>query len=202
MSLRNDPDRRKKFLEVVAATGNLREAARQASPHSNSPHGCLTTFKNFMRDSGEFAAAVQESLDEFRESLVAEAVRRGRDGYDRPVFQKGKLVGHERVYSDNLLLAELRKHDPAAYSQKYDVRHDHTVRVFDEAAWTISAPDLACLSEEQRDQLRQIMVTVRDGRRERNAIEHQSAEVVEVEYKEVTEPPLEPWELDYEGDQE
>lgn len=167
MSLRKDPKRQQVFLDAVKATGNLREAARQASPHSEK--GAMSTFKSYMRDDANFSARVGEALDEFRESLVREAVRRGRDGYDgRPIHYKGEIVGYERQYSDALLLAELRKHHPSDYATK----HEHKVVVHPAGSWVISTEDLAHLSADEKQTLAMLMDRVREGRGERRAIEH------------------------------
>ena len=180
MPLRSDRSRQLRFLARLRETGNYREAARHASPHSE--HGCVSSFKSFARDSAFFAAEIGEALADFRESLVAEAVRRGRDGYDRPVYQRGELVGHERVFSDHLLTLELKKHH-SEYREK--VQHDHRVRIEPMGSWAISVDDLQALSAEQREQLRGIMVTIRNARREHRAIEDRS-NVVDAEYAEVT----------------
>ena len=160
VSLRNNPKRQQVFLEVLRTTGNFRQAANAASPHT--PGECVATFRGFQRDCPEFAAKIHEAVEEFKESLIQAAVQRGRDGVPRPIYQKGQLVGHEQVYSDNLLLAELRKHFPAEYAQKYDVNHN--LRVNPIGAWTISQEDLAALTEEEREQLRAIMDSIRAHR--------------------------------------
>ena len=72
VSLRQNPERQRVFLEALAATGNFRQACREASPHSKSANemGCMTTFRNFIRDDPTFAARVKGALDDFKESLV------------------------------------------------------------------------------------------------------------------------------------
>ena len=47
--------------------------------------------------------------------IEQEARRRAVDGYDRPVFQGGKLVGVVRVYSDQLTAMLLRGRRPQIY---------------------------------------------------------------------------------------
>ena len=167
VSLRNNPERQAIFLRALEETGNFAEACRVASPHSES--GALSTFKNFLRADPEFAAKVQERLEHFRASLVKAAVTRGRDGYDRPIFQRGELVGTEKIYSDSLLLAELKKHYPESYAERH--QHQHQVTVQKSGAWEITTEDLAHLSADEKTQLAQLMDRVRDGRRERLALE-------------------------------
>lgn len=38
--------------------------------------------------------------------------RRAFEGFLRPIYQGGQLVGHERIYSDKLALAMQAAHDP------------------------------------------------------------------------------------------
>lgn len=186
MPLRSDRARQERFLARLRETGNYREAARYASPHSE--HGCVSSFKSFARDDASFAAEIGEALDDFRESLIAAAVQRGRDGYKRPIFQRQELVGYETVYSDNLLLAELRKHYPREYAQKHDVNHQHRVAIEPAGAWAISTEDLQALQahpdrERLTVNLREAMTVIRDHRREKLAIEDRTA--VDAEYEEV-----------------
>lgn len=179
MPLRKDPERQRVFLETLESTGSLIEAARQASPHSEK--GAYSTFKCYARDNPEFAAKIGEALDSFRDSLVREAVRRGRDGTSRPIYQRGELVGHEQVYSDHLLTLELKKHFRGDYAEKH--QHDHRVMIEPAGAWSIGTDDIAALSHEQREQLRGIMTTIRDRRREMAALPEPAIE--DAEYEEV-----------------
>ncbi len=50
--------------------------------------------------------------------LEEEADRRGRDGFDVPVFCQGRTCGTTRRYSDGLLLARLKAIRPEAYREK------------------------------------------------------------------------------------
>jgi hypothetical protein len=50
--------------------------------------------------------------------LEEEADRRGRDGYDVPVFFRGKKVGVKRRYSDGLLQARLKAVLPNKYRER------------------------------------------------------------------------------------
>jgi hypothetical protein len=49
--------------------------------------------------------------------IEEEARRRVVEGYDRPVFQGGKLVGVVRVYSDELAALLLRGRRPEVYRE-------------------------------------------------------------------------------------
>lgn len=192
LPLRTDPERQRKFLTVLEQTGSLIEAARQASPHSEK--GAMSSFKSYMRDDPAFAARVGEALDRFRDSLVREAVRRGRDGVQgRPIHYKGEIIAYERVYSDNLLLAELRRHFPQHYSEKH--QHEHRHAIVPAGAWVISSEDLSYLDGSDRRTLAALMDKVRAGRGERQAIEHH--QTIDAKFTEVDDTP-EVWELAYE----
>ena len=73
--------------------------------------------------SATFRADWDEALEEARELLEAEARRRAAIGVDEPVFYKGKVVGHIRKYSDNLLMFLLKAHWPEKFRDNYAVEH-------------------------------------------------------------------------------
>ena len=67
-----------------------------------------------LRDRDQaFAAAWADAYRDGTDALRDEARRRGVEGWDEPVYQRGELVGHVRKFDSNLLLAELRRRDPA-----------------------------------------------------------------------------------------
>jgi hypothetical protein len=45
----------------------------------------------------------------------------------RPIYQGGKLVGHDVVYSDNLLLALLKARRPEKYRDRQLIEHRVTL---------------------------------------------------------------------------
>jgi hypothetical protein len=66
----------------------------------------------------EFARQVELARSVGASVLEDEAMRRGLQGVEKPVFQGGKLVGHVREFSDTLLLALLRAHLPEKYTER------------------------------------------------------------------------------------
>ncbi len=62
----------------------------------------------------EFKKEFDVIRDEAIDRLEDEAIRRGHDGIDKPVFYMGRVVGYERVYSDHLIARVL-----AAYRKRY-----------------------------------------------------------------------------------
>jgi hypothetical protein len=62
-----------------------------------------------------FAQAYSHAMEAGTDVIEQEARRRAVEGYDRPVFQSGKLAGFERVYSDMLAALLLRGRRPEIY---------------------------------------------------------------------------------------
>ena len=69
------------------------------------------------REDAAFAAAWDAACAVASDLLEEEADRRGRDGYDEPVFYRGEESGTRRKYSDGLLLARLKALKPVAYRE-------------------------------------------------------------------------------------
>lgn len=65
----------------------------------------------------EFAARWATAVQMAGDLLEEEADRRGRDGYDVPVFHRGKVCGAKRRYADTLLLARLKAIRPEQYRE-------------------------------------------------------------------------------------
>lgn len=64
-----------------------------------------------------FAARWKDANAVAVDLLADEADRRGRDGFDEPVFYKGEQCGAKRRYSDGLLLARLKALRPEQYRE-------------------------------------------------------------------------------------
>lgn len=111
----NDPEeilqRKNRFLEELAKTGNIAASCRAA--HLPRP-----TAYEYKRTDGNFAIAWDVAMAEAVDSLENEAWRRGRDGYDKPVFQGGQQVGVIREFSDSLLMFLLRGHRGELFHDK------------------------------------------------------------------------------------
>jgi hypothetical protein len=69
------------------------------------------------RKDTEFDARWRQATLMGGDILEEEADRRGRDGYDQPVYFRGKEVGTKRKYSDGLLHARLKAVLPERYRE-------------------------------------------------------------------------------------
>ncbi len=65
-----------------------------------------------------FAARWVAAMQVAGDLLEEEADRRGRDGFDVPVFYQGKASGTKREYSNGLLLARLKAIRPEMYRER------------------------------------------------------------------------------------
>jgi hypothetical protein len=66
----------------------------------------------------EFKRRWNDAIEEGADTLEQEAIRRGRDGVDRPLFYQGRIVGYTREYSDYLLIRLLEAKRPEMYRRR------------------------------------------------------------------------------------
>ncbi len=96
------PEQRALFLAVLARTGVVTHACRASNLSSAAAY-------SHRRLEPDFKAAWDEARDTALDVLRMEAFRRGVEGYERPIYQRGEKVGTEIVYSDRLLEVLLQK---------------------------------------------------------------------------------------------
>ncbi len=84
-------------------------------------HVKFSTVLKWREHDETFVPRENQVKAEFADRLEAEAVRRAYAGYDRPIYQRGELVGYERVYSDMLLKMLLGAAKPDKYRERVDV---------------------------------------------------------------------------------
>jgi hypothetical protein len=95
----------KAYFAAIASNGGFRyKAAEQVGIDKSTPAKYIEKNPHLKE---QFDAAMTEALDQASESLMNEAVRRGRDGYEEPVFYLGKEVAKVKKYSDTLLMFTL-----------------------------------------------------------------------------------------------
>lgn len=104
--------KKEKFLELLAQTGRITEAAKAV--------GYLDTtyLHKLRRKDEEFAKAWDLAIQAAADALEDEVMRRAQDGVAKPVFYKGEIVGYEQVYSDQLAMFMLRGMRPEKFNQK------------------------------------------------------------------------------------
>lgn len=114
---RFDADTRAKFLMIYGLSGQIQRSAREAGI---SP----TTVRAHIKKNPDFAEAVGEALNDYKESIETELQRRALMGWEENVFQQGILAGTIRKYDSRLLELLVKRHIPE-YKEKFE--HTHNV---------------------------------------------------------------------------
>lgn len=102
-----NPARQALFLDTLAKTGCVRDAARVAGLSATSAY-------RLRRRRPDFAADWKQALEQARVPLEAVAWKRAVKGVEEPVFHAGREVGTRRRYSDSLLKLLIQRGDLAA----------------------------------------------------------------------------------------
>jgi len=131
--------------------GNITRAAECVGITRQTHYDWLESDPEYVE---EFKKAEQEAADRLEE----EARRRAVEGWEEPVFHKGKVVGAVRKYSDALLIFLLKGAKPEKYKER--VANEHSGKV--EADVKVYH-DLRKLSKEELDQLERILEKTSDS---------------------------------------
>jgi len=125
---------------VVAEIESPRDQARQEAERARKlaylrgfvtdgtlTTGCRTakvaprTVYAWREHDDDFVLAENQARGALADKLEAEAIRRAYNGWERPIYQRGILVGVERCYSDMLLKMMLGALRPEKYRERVDV---------------------------------------------------------------------------------
>lgn len=102
------------FLQEMAETASSTKAAAAA--------GVTRTHAYIVRgEEPAFEEAWLLARKIGAEALEDEAIRRGREGWLEPVFQRGEQIGQVRKYSDACLIQMLRANLPDRHSTRHQV---------------------------------------------------------------------------------
>ncbi len=113
-----------KFLAELRVRGIVKDAARAAHINLSTAYAARQATQTRKLDATEtqdgspvpsFASRWDEAVEEAVERMEEEAWRRGYDGYNDPVYYRGRLVGDIKRYSDKLLILLLKAHRPEKY---------------------------------------------------------------------------------------
>jgi hypothetical protein len=98
------------FLTALENAHSVRNACAMARYARRSVY-------RWRAEDPEFAALWATAVQMAGDLLEEEADRRGRDGYDVPVFHRGEVCGTKRMYANGLLLARLKAIRPDQYRE-------------------------------------------------------------------------------------
>ncbi len=107
------PERIAIFLNALAETGFVTEAARAAGMSGPSAYGLRNSAKG-----QSFALAWDAALLRASPSLNQTLTSRAIHGWDEPVFRDGKICGHRRRYDNRLAMRLLHWHERRAASDR------------------------------------------------------------------------------------
>jgi hypothetical protein len=105
--------RKQAFLDAYMRRGRMDLATQEAGILYHLPY-------HWARNDAEFKKAWDEAREVAAQSLEDAAYRRAKTGYLRPVYQRGMLVGMERVYSDSLAMFLLKGMKPQVYRDRVE----------------------------------------------------------------------------------
>ena len=118
------------YLEILSLTGRIGEAAKAAGVVAD-------TVRALRLKDEKFKELHEEALQEYRDRIEAEVHRRAIEGWEKPVYQKGELVGYVTEYSDKMLELLAKRHIPE-YTDRVavDAKHSGGVMVIPQTAMT------------------------------------------------------------------
>jgi hypothetical protein len=98
------------FLAEFRQTCNIRLACEQSGVGRRTVYDWRERDQQFQE---QYRDAEQDAVDRLEAAVWTRSV----EGVERPVFQKGGLVGHTREYSDHLTIALLKAHRPEKFRE-------------------------------------------------------------------------------------
>lgn len=111
-----DIDKRRRFLEHLEKGFSVTMACKSVGI-------ARSTVYAHRKANADFAAEWEDAVEAGIDLLEDEALRRAKDGTERPVYHQGVQVGTIREYSDRLLELLLRARRPEKYRERHEVRH-------------------------------------------------------------------------------
>jgi hypothetical protein len=109
------PDRQLAFIETLAATGCVDEAARSVGMSRNSAYALQRR-----PDAQAFRLAWDAAMDFAVTRLSDSAMSRAINGVAVPIFHNGEQVGERRHFNERLTMFLLRYRDPVRYGKWLD----------------------------------------------------------------------------------
>lgn len=120
MSPETTRELQQRFLDAYVMYGTV----GRATTALHLPRGLHNTW---LRTDFEYAEAYYNARELIVDQLESEAIRRAKDGVERPVYQGGELVGTVTEYSDSLLMFLLKGMRPDKYRERIAVLTDNTI---------------------------------------------------------------------------
>jgi hypothetical protein len=113
-------DKQEAFLDAYKRTIMVGRACEEAKIN----RGLLYVWKDTCPD---FLEKFNKCRDSIADTIEDEAKRRAVEGYEKPVYQSGQLVGHIQEYSDQLMNTILKAHKPDDYKDR--IKTESTIEI-------------------------------------------------------------------------
>ena len=112
------------FLDAFSEHANVLMAARAAGIHRS-------TVYDWLEHDQDFSFVFNQAKEAAKDVLRAEIYRRGKEGWDEPVFQQGKFVDTVRKFDSTLLMFHAKMMMPEyREKQSLEVTSPGTVEVY------------------------------------------------------------------------
>lgn len=133
---RRTPEKdRETWLEAFRAAGTVTGACKRTGI------GRRTVY-DWRQRHEDFAIAWADVEEETTERMEREAIRRGMEGVDEPVWHRGEEVGAVRKYSDTLLIFMLKARRPEKYRDNVHVQHSGKIEITPESLKALTDDEL------------------------------------------------------------
>lgn len=110
------------FLASLSECGNVTKAAEAVGVNRVYLYEVRAEDEAFKKQWEEAAKLGALRLED-------EARRRAIDGWEEPVWHKGKRCGKVRKYSDTLLIVLLKAHHPDKYAERNKTEHSGSIDI-------------------------------------------------------------------------
>lgn len=144
-------DKQRLFLAAYAEHANVLLSARAA-------HVDRTTVYKWLEHDEDFSFAYHQAKEDAKDVIRAEIYRRGKEGWDEPLYQSGILVDRVRKHSDTLLIFHAKMLMPE-YREKSTLDVNSLLNSADALS-----QELRALSDEQYAQFKQWVATAKGKR--------------------------------------
>lgn len=111
------------FLKAYVQSGGAIGRAARAVGITAIPH------YQWLHNNPEYKKAFELAKPLAHQTLEDEAIRRSNEGYLRPVYQGGKLVGYEQMYSDRLMEVVLKAKMPETYREGQTINVNTPIQI-------------------------------------------------------------------------
>ena len=107
-------EQKKRYLEGFAEYCTITSGCKAAGVDN-------TTVYVWREMDDVFVLQENQLRAELADRLEMEAIRRAYTGWDRPIYQRGELVGYERQYDGSLLKMLLAAYKPSVFRENINI---------------------------------------------------------------------------------